>query len=366
MAAVESETSRKSRAFKKIQKGYTGAYPKQSSIPYKFRTIIIPDSERKGFNSQSKRFYCKLDENPGPGFYNVIHQSPEFNSVSLSKKGTGAFPSVDNRMPMKTSSYPAANAYNLPSSLISKKDFSNSCSHMFHLPFCEKICKWLTPAPNHYNVTCNQYCQSSIKAVPGCVQEPSGVSMKLFLTTVFLNKEENSWSAPAARPGFLSKTPRGYTPTKQRLAPSPGHYQINETLVKEAPKLVGCGFKSRTVRETKIISFVPGPGTYNPNIPIKAPPKKNNTRKKYTLTFSAFPLPPLPKPPVTGPGQYDIVNYEGPSKHYISSATFVSSTSRWGMNTDQSGLPGPTTYKPEFPGKQSFIYNSDKKWIPVL
>ncbi|XP_027697252.1 O(6)-methylguanine-induced apoptosis 2 isoform X3 [Vombatus ursinus] len=278
MAAVESETSRKSRTFKKIQKGYTGAYPKPSSIPYKFRTIIIPDSERKGFNSQSKRFYCKLDENPGPGFYNVIHQSPEFNSVSLSKKGTGAFPSV---------------------------------------------------------------------------------------TTVLLNKEENSW-CPLARPGFLSKTPRGFTSTRQRLVPSPGHYQINETLVKEAPKLVGCGFKSRTLREMKITSVVPGPGTYNPNILIKAPPKKNITRKKYTLTFSAFPLPPLPKPPVPGPGQYDIVNYEGPSKHYISSATFVSSTSRWPINANQDGLPGPATYKPEFPGKQSFIYNSDKKWIPVL
>ncbi|XP_027697251.1 O(6)-methylguanine-induced apoptosis 2 isoform X2 [Vombatus ursinus] len=275
------------------------------------------------------------DENPGPGFYNVIHQSPEFNSVSLSKKGTGAFPSVDNRLPMKTSNYPAANAYNLPSSLISKKDFSNSCSHMFHLPFCEKSCKWLTPAPNHYN------------------------------TTVLLNKEENSW-CPLARPGFLSKTPRGFTSTRQRLVPSPGHYQINETLVKEAPKLVGCGFKSRTLREMKITSVVPGPGTYNPNILIKAPPKKNITRKKYTLTFSAFPLPPLPKPPVPGPGQYDIVNYEGPSKHYISSATFVSSTSRWPINANQDGLPGPATYKPEFPGKQSFIYNSDKKWIPVL
>lgn len=34
------------------------------------------------------------DDNPGPGFYNVIHQSPVFNSVSLSKKGTCTFPSM--------------------------------------------------------------------------------------------------------------------------------------------------------------------------------------------------------------------------------------------------------------------------------
>lgn len=34
------------------------------------------------------------DDIPGPGFYNVIHQSPVSNSVSLSKKGTCTFPSV--------------------------------------------------------------------------------------------------------------------------------------------------------------------------------------------------------------------------------------------------------------------------------
>lgn len=31
---------------------------------------------------------------PGPGFYDVIHQSPVFNNVSLSKKGTCTFPSM--------------------------------------------------------------------------------------------------------------------------------------------------------------------------------------------------------------------------------------------------------------------------------
>ena len=34
------------------------------------------------------------DDIPGPGFYNVIHQSPVFDSVSLSKKGTCTFPSM--------------------------------------------------------------------------------------------------------------------------------------------------------------------------------------------------------------------------------------------------------------------------------
>lgn len=33
------------------------------------------------------------DNIPGPGSYNVTHQSPVFNSVSLSTRGTCAFPS---------------------------------------------------------------------------------------------------------------------------------------------------------------------------------------------------------------------------------------------------------------------------------
>ncbi|XP_074074220.1 O(6)-methylguanine-induced apoptosis 2 isoform X2 [Macrotis lagotis] len=306
---METEDFKKCRNFKDIQKGYTGAYPKQSSIPSKFRTIVIPDSERKGFNSQSKRFYSKLDENPGPGFYNVIHQSPEFNSVSISRKGTGTFPSVENRLYRKTPNYPAANAYNLQSSLLSKKDFSTTCSHMFQLPFCEKIYKWPTPAPNHYH------------------PKP------------FLSKDQIYLCAPQA--GFLSTTPRRYPPTKERVVPSPGHYEINETLVKATPKLLGCVFKSKVARDVKIKSFVPGPGTYNLNEPIKSCQKKSIFPKKYALTFSAFPLPPLPKPSIPGPGQYDIVNYEGPSKHYISSATFVSNTCRWSVNANQIGLPGP-------------------------
>ncbi|XP_044527277.1 O(6)-methylguanine-induced apoptosis 2 [Gracilinanus agilis] len=355
MATMQSDSHRRSRHSKKIQKGYTGAYPKQSSIPYKFRTIVIPDSEKKGFNSQTKRFCYKLDDNPGPGFYNVIHQSPEFNSVSISRKGTGAFPSMDTRMYSKTPNYPAANAYNVPSNFTSKKDFSQAGSSMFQLPFCGKVTKWLTPAPNQYD------------------------------TTVSLCMKRNDLCSGVA---FMSKTPRTWTTVRNKLAPSPGHYEINESLVKEAPKLVGCGFKSRTGRDVKITSFVPGPGYYNPNGPIKIPPKKKmipapscsvvsvmspfghlalclGGRKRYALTFSAFPLPPVPKPPIPGPGQYDIVNYDTPQKHYISTSTFVSSTSRWAGNANQT-LPGPNTYKPEFPGKQSFIYNSDKKWIPVL
>ncbi|XP_023587778.1 O(6)-methylguanine-induced apoptosis 2 [Trichechus manatus latirostris] len=329
--AQEDQNRGKSRHANKVQKGFTAAYPTQSSIPFRFQTLEVPSSERKGFNSQAKRFYYKQDDIPGPGFYNVIHQSPVSNSVSLSKKGTCTFPSMRARLDTIISKYPAANAYSIPSYILSKKDFSNSCSSMFQLPSFAKVLKFETPAPNHYNASIS-YC-----------------------------KQKNN---VCARAGFMSKTQRGIF-TITETGPAPGHYNINESLVKQSPKMLMSCFKSKTDRGLKLLSTGPGPGSYNPNDHTKVP-KKTLIPKNPILNFSAQPLPLPPKPPFPGPGQYDIVDYTGPPKHFISSASFVSNTSRWAVDPSQPGLPGPATYKPEFPGKQSFLYNEDNKWIPVL
>ncbi|XP_006862458.1 PREDICTED: O(6)-methylguanine-induced apoptosis 2 [Chrysochloris asiatica] len=312
-------------------RSFTAAYPTQPSIPFKWPTSEIPSPERKGFNSQAKRFYYKKDDIPGPGFYNVIHQSPVFNSVSLSKKGTCTFPSMCTRLDTIISKYPAANAYSIPSYILSKKDFSNSGSSMFQLPSFAKVLKLETPAPNHYNAS-----------ISSC-------------------KQRNN---VCARAGFMSKTQRGVF-TINETGPAPGHYNVNESLVKESPKILISSFKSKTDRGFKPMSTGPGPGSYNPNDYTKVL-KKTLFPKNPILNFSAQPLPLPPKPPFPGPGQYDIVDYEGPPKHFISSASFVSNTGRWTVDPSQPGLPGPATYKPEFPGKQSFLYNEDNKWIPVL
>nr|XP_048299167.1 O(6)-methylguanine-induced apoptosis 2 isoform X2 [Myodes glareolus] len=259
----------------KLQKGFTAAYPTQSSIPYRYRTAVILESERKGFNSQAKRFYNKKDDIPGPGFYNVIHQSPVFNSVSLSNRGTCMFPS--------TASF------------------------------------------------------------PGC-KKRSNVSPRV---------------------GFLSKTERGVFPLTRSGGPAPGQYNVNESLVKRSPKILMSCFKSKTGRGLKLTSTGPGPGYYNPNDQTKIQ-KKPHIPKGALLNFSAHPLPLPPKPPLPGPGQYEIVDYEGPPKHFISSASFVSNTSRWPVLSSRPSLPGPATYKPEIPGKQSFLYNEDNKWIPAI
>lgn len=168
-----------------------------------------------------------------------------------------------------------------------------------------------------------------------------------------------------ARAGFLSKTPRGFIPSSASGGPAPGHYNVNESLVRQSPKFLMSCFKSRTGRGLKPTSIGPGPGYYNPNDQTKIL-KKSYFPKTTLLNFSAHPLPLPPKPPLPGPGQYEIVNYEGPPKHFISSASFVSNTSRWPMKSSKPNLPGPATYKPEIPGKQSFLYNEDNKWVPAV
>ncbi|XP_058574610.1 O(6)-methylguanine-induced apoptosis 2 isoform X4 [Neofelis nebulosa] len=220
----------------KVQKGFTAAHPAQSSsIPFKNQTSTIPESEKKGFNSQAKRFYYKKDNIPGPGFYDVIHRSPVFNSVSLSKKGTCTFPSMRARLDTIISKYPAANAYTIPSHFVSKKDFSNSCSSMFQLPSFAKALKSETPAPNHYNASVS------------CCKQRNNV---------------------CARAGFMSKTQRGFF-TITDTGPAPGHYNINESLVKQSPKVLTSCFKSKTGRGLKLTSTGPGPAYYNPNDHIK-------------------------------------------------------------------------------------------------
>jgi len=72
--------------------------------------------------------------------------------------------------------------------------------------------------------------------------------------------------------------------------------------------------------------------------------------------------PPVPNP---GPGSYEVVDYEGPPKHYMSSGVFVSNTSRWNLDhLPTKDNPGPSTYRPEKLGRQSFLYNSQNRWIP--
>ncbi|XP_062996889.1 O(6)-methylguanine-induced apoptosis 2 [Elgaria multicarinata webbii] len=307
----------------------------QSSIPLKFHTKWIPSSERKGFNSQTTRFQYIENENPGPGFYNVTHQSALLNNVSQSRKGTCFFPSLDTRIArQRIPSYPAANAYKLPPALQSKRDFSLGYSSMFQQPIARKISKRSTPGPNQYNVSAD------------------------------FGKQSHNTGAKSV---FSSRTKREISLNNKQHVPSPCHYQINDSLIRQSPAVLVSCFKSRTSRETQPETLSPGPAAYQQ--PAESPvgaSKRFPGLRKYTLNFSAPPPPRPQTPPSPGPGQYEIVDYEGPSKHYISSAVFVSNTGRWAGDKFHQEIPGPGAYTLPIPRKQSFIYNTSNKWVPVL
>ncbi|KAM9320122.1 O(6)-methylguanine-induced apoptosis 2 [Gastrophryne carolinensis] len=306
-----------------------------ASIPMKYQTVFIAESENKGFNSGALRFSHSFNqnENPGPGSYN-ISKGPDINSASLSAKGTGGFPSkVPRSSSFKANHTPAPNTYYIKN-VFSKNDFNTSNSSMFHHPIATYIedCKNQTPAPNQYNASVN-YCY------PG-----------------------NNVSAHAA---FVSRTKRDPVQLNTFKAPSPCHYTVNDSLVKESSKTLVSSFKSKTTRDIlNVTSNNPGPATYDP-YGTSAIGKNAVLQRKHYLCFSA-PAIPVPKTPgVPGPGNYDLVNYEGPPKQYISSAVFVSNTSRWTGDASGVDLPGPGAYDPKFHGKQSFLYNIEKKWIPA-
>ncbi|RXM92551.1 O(6)-methylguanine-induced apoptosis 2 [Acipenser ruthenus] len=274
---------------------------KISSIPSKYQTVVTCNTERKGFTSQTKRFLYET---------NQAARQPQ-NAIQ------------------KT---PAANAYRIKSSLMSQKN-SYGNSSMFKKPIAvnvEKL-KKSTPAPNQYDVS------------------KGNVGMN---------------NSVAAQSAFLSETKREHIPRRNLKVPSPCHYNVNYSLIEISPKVAVSCFKSTTMRGRAADQALnPGPGAYNP-YEVPEPVKKIIFPKRHYLSISAPPMqiPKMPPPP--GPGQYEIVDYFGPPKHYMSSAVFVSNTSRWTGDTHGKGLPGPGYYEPEKPTKQSFLYNFCNKWVP--
>jgi len=310
-----------------------------SSIPSKYQTIVIDKSERKGFLSKAKRFIHEgdLNDNPGPGSY-ASHSAMQRLGPSYSKKGTGGFASKDRRITKHSSTCsPGSGAYALPGFVETQRDFNRAGNTSnFHRPIAQPVedqrKKKATPAPNQYQVSSSA------------------------------TRKTNNVTANAA---FRSGSKRdAFNMGDNAAKPSPWQYHIKEDLVKGNVQVPISSFKSRTERRMQPEpENVPGPGAYKPHEPTD-PIKKTIFPRKHYLCISA-PAMPLPStPPSPGPGTYEVVDYEGPERHYMSSSVFVSSTSRWSGGPKQADVvPGPSHYRPQGVGKQSFIYNAQGRWI---
>ncbi|XP_002124181.2 O(6)-methylguanine-induced apoptosis 2-like [Ciona intestinalis] len=326
-----------SRITGRLYKGH-GVTAATASIPSKYQTIVTNNSDRKGFRTQAKRFSDDyyLNDIPGPGNYSCPHGEIEKKSTSFSRKGTGSFASKTLRTRKSMLGVtPGAGSYNLPSLLSTRKEFNRANTSSFHQPIAIKTDHILVgppraPAPNQYNV------QS-------------------------INTGKNY--GVTAEAAFKSRTKRQGIPIGSTRVPSPSHYNIQSGTKVNAPMSSFCSTTKRQLNSKP--AEVPGPGAYKP-FDVVTPPQKLILPRKHYLCISA-PAMPLPAPIENpGPGSYELVDYEGPPKHYMSSGVFVSNTSRWTFDhLPGKDNPGPSTYRPERVGKQSFIYNAQNKWIPL-
>nr|XP_046272994.1 O(6)-methylguanine-induced apoptosis 2 isoform X2 [Scatophagus argus] len=321
--------------YRGLKKNNTPAYTVSPSIPTKYQRVLLTNQEKKGFSSQAKRFPSQeyLNENPGPGSYDCF-SCAEGKSPSFSKKGTTGF--VAGKAPRASSNpqrdIPGPNAYNLQSSLIHKYDFNHGVSRVFRLPVGVQLdgLKHRTPAPNQYDVSC---------------------------------ATRQRFSSVVGTSAFLSKTGRdSFCPNND--VPSPCHYEVSN-VSQQGPKAVLSPFKSKSQRIlAPVDNRVPGPGAYSPH-QSPAVVKGTIRPRGFYLAISAPPLIVPKDPPLPGPGQYNIRNYDNPSKRPIPTAAFASRTERILLNPQADARPGPGFYDPHILPKQSFLYNDSGIWIPA-
>ncbi|KAK7099655.1 O(6)-methylguanine-induced apoptosis 2-like [Littorina saxatilis] len=318
-----------------LHKGH-GVVAANTSIPTKFQTIITDNGDKKGFMGKAKRFQsdAHATDAPAPGEY-VYHGKFDKISPSFSKKGTGGFASKANRSTkFMMSNAPGPGIYSLPSLLKTRRDFGRGVQGVFAAPIAELVDKSnRVPAPNNYNVI-----QVKLGKANNVV---AGAAFKSTSRRELLNIRE------------------------QAMVPAPDKYNVRDDLQHESIKVPFSSFKSQSKRDLMSKpQAVPGPGHYKPDEPVEPANRLIYPRKHY-LCISA-PAMPLPdSPPQPGPGSYEMVDYDGPNKHYMSGAAFVSTTGRWtGVEVHGTGeLPGPAHYRPVPCGKQSFIYNAAGRWI---
>ncbi|CAF3406731.1 unnamed protein product [Rotaria sp. Silwood1] len=313
------------------------------SIPSRYLTIISSNTEKRGFQQTAKRFQYDINFTPGPGQYQTIQPlDKQLEKTSDSKRGSGGFASRSRREGFMggASSAPAPTTYNVSNKFANDhRDFNRTkYSSMFQKPIAERpvSSKSIIPAPNQYDI------REGLKQIT----------------------KSNNVSAQAA---FRSHTKRTVPTNKHFITPAPGAYNLDDPAKRSSGPAHQSSFKSTSKRDTFGCQSgiqVPGPADYRPfEKPTEEPHRQLLPRRHY-LTISAPAVPVPPEAPYPGPGHYELRDFKDTEKKYMSSAAFVSNTSRWTINTMAAAeQPGPCTYTPGVSAKQSFNFNFERKWI---
>ncbi|CAF0956507.1 unnamed protein product [Rotaria sordida] len=344
---TKGEISRKFNRVKseesKIHRGFTVCATGSPSIPSRYLTIITSNTEQRGFQQTAKRFQYDINFAPGPGQYQTIQPlDKQLEKTSDSKRGSGGFASRSRREGSMSgaSSAPAPTTYNVSSNLANDHhDFNRmKYSSMFQKPIAERplSSKSSLPAPNQYDI------REGLKQIT----------------------KSNNVSAQAA---FRSHTKRSVPTNKYFITPAPGTYNLDDSTKRLVGSAHQSSFKSTSKRDTFGCQpgiQLPGPADYRPfEKPTEEPHRQLLPRRHY-LTISAPAVPIPPEAPYPGPGYYELRDFKDVEKKYMSSAAFVSNTSRWAINTMTAAeQPGPCSYTPNVPAKQSFNFNFERKWI---
>ncbi|CAF2053684.1 unnamed protein product [Rotaria magnacalcarata] len=330
----------------KVHRGFTVCATGTPSIPYRYLTIISSNGEKQGFQQTAKRFQYDPNFTPGPGQYQTVQSlGKQLERTSDSKKGSGSFASKSKRDSSMNQSpnVPAPTSYNIVGIFDNEHQGFNRSkySSMFQKPIVERPLspKSLIPAPNQYDVDkINQGYKTITKS--------------------------NNVSAQAA---FRSHTKRSDSIGKQFVTPAPGAYNLDDSATRTSAHIHQSSFKSNSKRDAFSVRSsdpLPGPADYRPFEKLTEESPRNVLPRRHYLAISAPAIPPSPEPPYPGPGAYELRDYKGVEKKYMSSAAFVSTTSRWAIDTAIAAeRPGPGSYTPRAPAKQSFNFNFERKWI---
>jgi hypothetical protein len=338
------------------------------SIPSRYQTYIVDNSDQKGFHSGTKRFQnFDISETPGPGHYNqednTILKVREGKNEQIKKAHAQQARNRKNHTKNKSiSEYqgtqesirfqtPGPNNYNVAKPMSMRKDHHRANSSSFQSVRTNRS-KFNTPGPNQY-----QPKRPQQQSISSCFKSTSQAR-------AVLGQQKN-----------------------QRV-PSPTHYLIKSNL--DDPRAPTSCFKSTTGRseisyktakgafykDTKATSnSTPGPGSYG-NISKWGKHKGDhggsfmeNQKRGHYLAISAPAIPLPPSKSLPGPGEYELVDYNGPRREARGSSMFSSNTDRWHRDRRYAyiskGLPGPADYNPkeESRKKQSFIFNYGRRFI---